>query len=240
MQDWRLSILFVAFGLSAVIGIIRVALQIWEGFHNISGLLCAKIAGNRVQITIVIFVILSYVIWLDLFRIYRYLVPVEALSGVGLIVAMASIFRRHPAPLLGILAAATIVANVFIVRPDMGHVAYGDHVIEIGPIPIAPGSLVVIADDRPHGYLVPFLPRDARVIAIYANFIRPGQSHGLNRRMAELLRSHSGPIATISSAATPEADLKDRSAQYGLWARDCVIVHTNMEETGQKICQAFR
>ena len=170
---------------------------------------------------------------------YRFLIAVEALAGAGLIVVAGGIFRHHAAPVLCVLAAVTIVANVFIVRPNWGRAPYGKHVIYAEPMPFAPGSLVVIADDWPHGFIVPLLPPDTQVISIYSNFIKPGEAYGLNRRMAELVRTHVGPFATISAAEVPEAVVKDRLAQYGLSERDCVVIATNIAGR-HRICQAFR
>ena len=240
MQDLRLSLLFVALALGAIVGFWRlVKSAIRRSFQDTVAMVRAGFSEDRTQIALILFLVFSYFLWLELFAIYRFLIVVEALTGAGLIVVAGGIFRHHAVPVLCVLAAAAIVANVFIVRPGWGRAPFGKHVIYVEPMPVAPGSLVVIADDWPHGFVVPLLPPDTQVINIYSNFIKPGESYGLNRRMTELVRSHVGPFATISAPEVPEAVVKDRLAQYGLSERDCVVLATNIAGL-LRICQAFR
>lgn len=241
MQDLRLSFLYLAFALWGGIGFyltLRTIVQ--NDFSEIAEKAQSVFRNNRVQIFLVLFLILSYLLWLKLFAIYRYLIVVEALTGAGLIVVMRSIFSRSSNAVVAALAGVTIIANIIVVRPNWGHVPHGNHVISIEPMPIHPGSLVVFADDSPMSYLVPFLPRDTRVISINSNFIRPDQSHGLNRLMAKVVSAHSGPFAVVSASETPETVLDKSLAAYGLSPRDCAVVRSNFAPSGHKICQAYR
>jgi hypothetical protein len=191
-------------------------------------------------VAIIGFIIVSYVIWARAFGIYRYMIVLESLAGVGLLMAAAAIFRRRGAAVLAFLLAVLVVANVWITRPDWGHVDHAYRVIDVEPLPIPSGALAVIADRSPHGYLVPFLPADVRVVSINNNFIRPDGVYRLNARIGEILSSHAGPIAVISSPDTAEATLQGTLAHYRLRAAGCAIVRSNIELEGHRICNALR
>jgi hypothetical protein len=119
-------------------------------------------------------------------------------------------------------------------------VDHAHRVIDVEPLPISPGALVVIADRSPHGYLVPFLPADVRVVSIENNFIHVGQMYGLNTRIGEIIGSHTAAIMVISSPDTAEATLQRILAHYQLHARECTIVRSNIEVGGHRICNAVR
>jgi hypothetical protein len=87
MQDLRLSLLFVAFGLGAIVGLWRLArLTIRERFRDAVAMVHAGFSEDRTQIALVVFLVFSYFLWLELFAMYRFLIVVEALTGAGLIV----------------------------------------------------------------------------------------------------------------------------------------------------------
>jgi len=194
----------------------------------------------RIAMALIGFIIVSYVIWARAFGIYRYLIVIESLAGVGLLVAGAAIFRRSGAAVLAFLLAVLAVANFWITRPDWGHVDHAYRVIDVEPLSIPAGALVLIADRSPHGYLVPFLPADVRVVSINNNFIKPGGAYRLNTLISEVIGSYSGAITVISSPDTAEATLQDTLAHYRLRAAGCAIVRSNIEPDGHRICSAVR
>ena len=216
MRDLRLPVLYCAFAISSVVALARLGSRKPEA----PGL---SRAGNaRVVMALVGFIVISYVIWMSTFGIYRYAIVLESLTGAGLIAAAAVIFGRSEARVLTLLLAVFAVANVWITRPDWGHVDHTYRVIDVEPLLIPAGALVVIVDRMPHGYLVPFLPADVRVVSIDNNFVHPGQAYGLNRRISEIVSSHSGAIAVISSALTDDATMQAALAHYRLRAEACL------------------
>jgi hypothetical protein len=190
----------------------------------------------RVPVMLLAFVMAAYALWVSLFGIYRYFIVVESLSGVCMLVAASFVFRRQAAPTLVALAVSLIVTNIWVLRPDWGHVAHGERVISVDPLLIAPGSLIVIADDAPHGYLVLFMPPESEVISINNNFIQPQQAHALNRRMQTIVASHTGPVFVIVSPSTSDESAGRALSAYGLVARECRVVRTNIEPGGHKVC----
>ena len=234
MRDLRLPVLYCAFAISSVVALARLGSRKPEA----PGL---SRAGNaRVVMALVGFIVISYVIWMSTFGIYRYAIVLESLTGAGLIAAAAVIFGRSEARVLTLLLAVFAVANVWITRPDWGHVDHTYRVIDVEPLLIPAGALVVIVDRMPHGYLVPFLPADVRVVSIDNNFVHPGQAYGLNRRISEIVSSHLGAIAVISSALTDDATMQAALAHYRLRAEACAVVRSNIELAGHRICSGSR
>ena len=234
MRDLRLSILYGALAVAPVLALARrLAAKSQSAGTPSSG-------SMRIAAALIGFIIITYLIWARAFGIYRYVIVLESLAGAGLLVAGAAIFRRRAAMVLAFLLVVLVVANVWITRPDWGHVDHAYRVIDVEPLPIPSGALVVIADRLPHGYLVPFLPADVRVVSINNNFIRPDGVYRLNARIGEILNSHAGPISVISSPDTAEATLQGTLAHYRLRAAECTIVRSNIELEGHRICNALR
>ena len=192
MRDLRLSIVFVVLALWLGVALIRLSM----GKQNNPNVrapakLAAEIDSNRVIIFILALVLISYLLWIWMFGIYRYFIVVETLSGICLMIAAAGVLRRRDILTLAVLAGAALTANVVVERPDWGHVAYGARVIDIEVL--AAGSLVVSVDDDPNAYLLPFLARDARAVRIDSDVVKSGQSHGLTRRIADIMRTMRAP-----------------------------------------------
>jgi hypothetical protein len=195
---------------------------------------------DRLAVALLGFVALSYVLWLRTFAIYRYALVLEALSGVSLLIACVRICAGNLIAILGIIAASTIVANIWVTRPDWGHVPYSDGVIEMRPLNVPHGALVLFADGGAHSYLLSFMPSDVRGLGINNNLITPGAHHGLNSRIERLIREHTGPIVAITEPATSAHDLTKSLSVYGLTLRDCHLHRTNIEPDGHRICDVVR
>jgi hypothetical protein len=234
MRDLRLPVLYCAFAIASMVALAR------RGSRKAQASGISRGGNARVAMALAGFVVISYGIWMSTFGIYRYAIVLESLTGAGLIAAAAVVFGRSEAKVLALLLAVLAAANVWITRPDWGHVDHAFRVIDVEPLLIPAGALVVIADDWPHGYLVPFLPADVRVVSINNNFIHPGQVYGLNRRISEIVSSHGGAIAVISAPATDEATLQDTLAHYRLRAERCAVVRSNIALEGHRICNGSR
>lgn len=244
LQELRPSFLYASLGLSLLVAVGRLVRK--RDLNLSSGAIAATGAYLRrsVPAALMIYILTCYLLWFQLFSLYRYSIALEALTGAGIVIALASIFRRQPLIVASFIAVALVIANIFVVRPDWGHTRINKYIIEVERLPVAPGSLVLIADrqaeNAPHAYLVPFLPRDVRVLGISNNIIAPGQPIGLNRRIEQIIAPHPGPFATISAPTTTDEVLQGILAHYDLTAYDCSLVRSNLEPGGHKICQARR
>ncbi len=119
---------------------------------------------------------LGYVLWLAEFSILRYLVPLEALSGVAIFSLISSGLSQRLK--IGVLAFLIVGALIFTKPIGWGRIGY-DKTLVNQPLPEIPPHSVVFTDSRPLGYLLPYLhPGQSEFDAI--DLIKPGSSEFLH------------------------------------------------------------
>ncbi|MBC8021737.1 MAG: hypothetical protein H7Y14_01370, partial [Burkholderiales bacterium] len=145
---------------------------------------------------VAVFAAVAYATWLAQFAIYRYLIPLELVSGalmVGCIhqLAHSPSMRRGAAALLALF----VVAATF--PPNWGRVPAGESYFGAPPPALPPDAAVIFEPHKPLAYLIPFFRHDARFVAPDSNMLEPTQHNGLARRAAELLARHRGPLYAL-------------------------------------------
>ncbi|HET7123660.1 MAG TPA: hypothetical protein VFI51_06065 [Bradyrhizobium sp.] len=151
---------------------------------------------------VLVFAAVAYVLWLVLFSIWRYLLPIEMLAPVlitalvGVIVPAARMRRAAmlaSAALLGLIALTT--------RPaDWGHVSWDRELygVRVPPIPRPDHALVLMAGTAPTAFMIPFFP--ARIPFIRLEGFSAGMwdtSSGLYRIGEERVRAHQHDIYVL-------------------------------------------
>jgi hypothetical protein len=186
------------------------------------------------------FTLASYLVWLKLFGIYRYLVPLEVLSGpliVGCVLYLARgiAIRYAGVAILSILLIATT-------RPaDWGRIPFGHAYFEVKAPELPPNSVVILGYTHPYAYLIPYFRADARFVSPANNLLAVNQENLLARRIAEVIRTHPGPIYLV--------ELKSRSTQdahtlrhFGLKYADepCLAIRSAMADNYEQACPLRR
>jgi hypothetical protein len=180
--------------------------------------------------------VLSYGFWLKLSSIYRYIVLLEALSAVLVMAALAKVWRGRALPALICFTVVASLALWLTVRPDWGHVPYGQRLLAMDPMPVPPGALVLTGPD-PVAYLIPFLPPDIRALGLKTNLVDPADDDGLTRRIRAAIAAHEGPIWSVVDNKTPDTARDAVLAAYRLVVSgDCVLVRTSFEPGGYQFC----
>jgi hypothetical protein len=181
---------------------------------------------------------LSYAAWVQMFGIYRYVPLLEALSAVLVMLALMTALRRLPWVALGAFATITCGTVALTIHPNWGHGPHGARILEIEPLPVRPGDLLVTVDATPMAYLVTLMPPEIHALGLSTNLVRPGQQHGLNRRIAEAIESHAGPIWSIAHHATSPAERDAVLSAYNLAPiGSCMLVRSSLEAGGHRFCQ---
>jgi hypothetical protein len=187
---------------------------------------------------LMIFVVVSYLIWLPLFSIYRYLIPLELVSGIVIVLAICAIGR--PQAWLVLTTVITVLCAVTTVPLEWGHSAFGDRYVEIRGPSLQPDTLVVIPDGNPVSYLIPFFDRNVRWVSVNNNFLAPNQKNLLMQRARALINEHRGPlmILQVDSGSTSSDDVM---SQLSL-ARDgeCASIWSNLGPEQYSICPIVR
>ncbi|WP_421989047.1 hypothetical protein [Roseococcus sp.] len=227
MRDSRVAIGYLA-ALVLIVDLLRHGLhQAWKNERPTLILLC--------------FSVMTYVIWVRLFGIYRYLLVLESLSVVLAMLALARLLASRKVLAFGSFAGLMLLASLTTQRPDWGHVAYGARVVSFDPVPDVPaGSMLIMIGDEPMSYVIPFLPADIRALGHANNLMRLTDDHGLARRGREALAGHTGPIRLLAQPSlTPDA-IEASLAPLGLRLGACSLLRSNIEPGGHRLCELSR
>ncbi|TAL01803.1 MAG: hypothetical protein EPO08_08910 [Rhodospirillaceae bacterium] len=143
----------------------------------------------------------SYAVWILIFGIYRYIVPLEMLSPLLFTAAVASW------PIAGRLRMAVIVMVLLVVtvtvhRGDWEHSPWQEGpFVTATPPPIErpDQTLAIITGTNPVGWLIPFFPPQIPFIRIYGYMNAPGQvGNGMNDAAQALIDAHQGDFFLVA------------------------------------------
>ncbi len=189
---------------------------------------------------LIVFTLVSYLAWLKLFGIYRYLVPLELLSG-PLIVGCVLFALRG----MKVRYAAVAILTVLLIgttRPmSWGRIPFGHGYFEVKVPELAPNALVIMGYSHPMAYVIPFFRPDARFVTPASNFLLPEQGNRLAGRVAEVIGAHRGPIYLVEHR-TREARDAATLRHFGLAfeASPCETIRTPMSDNFIQVCRVVR
>ncbi|MFA6280291.1 MAG: hypothetical protein WC612_05825 [Bdellovibrionales bacterium] len=138
--------------------------------------------------------ILSYTLWLFMFAIYRYLIPLEMIAPLLIVVAMGMLPLR-PAPRTLLTFYILLAIAVTIQAGDWGRKKpWLDKAISatVPPIENPSQTMILMAGFEPYSHIVPSFPPESAFVRIQSNFSSPEQGKGINAMMAERIAAHKG------------------------------------------------
>jgi hypothetical protein len=142
---------------------------------------------------------LSFVIWMVLFSIYRYLVPLELLAPLMLWILLQALLPRLVAGKLTAVLLLLIIASNFP-RATSAYVAW-DRTSFRADVPVianpAQSLVLTVHYDTPMGWLVAFFPRDLAFVGLGSNF---PASPAYGQRVAAMLAERKGPVYMMMDA----------------------------------------
>ncbi len=183
-RDLRFVLLILALILTAIFALRRTAADSQQALTRDKGffLLAAMIV--------------SYLAWLKLFAIYRYLLPLEMLAPL----AIWLLIDRFPLrlPMRNTAALACLVLWLVTLKPgNWGRVPWSSDYFGVQPPSITDpaNSMVLMTGMEPFSYVIPFFPEPVRFVRIESYFTRPSETpNGFDRRMQQLITGHQGPL----------------------------------------------
>ncbi len=143
--------------------------------------------------------IVSFLLWTELYSIYRYLVPLELLSGALLIGLLRYLVRPGLAGPVFVVASMLLLVSTS--APDWARGKFHRHWFDITVPSVAPNALVLLTSDAPMAYVLPHFPADSRHIGINNNINRPELNTLMEKTAAQTIRAHDGPIYSLSFPA---------------------------------------
>lgn len=177
--------------------------------------------------TVAVFVLVSFVVWVKLYGIYRYLFALELICSIAIIgaISMWVPARYGRAAMIG--AAVLLVTGTN--RPGWGRDPFSTPMISVHVPALPADSLVVLAHDDPMAYAVAYLPKTVSAISIHNNFMTPARCTGLQSLAEQRVRLHAGPLFLLRKASA--SPMPDAIRAYGLAANGaCLSMPTSLDD----------
>lgn len=191
---------------------------------------------------LIVFAIVAYAAWLALFRIYRYVVPLELVCCLLLVLAMRAAFAgsRYADALAAVLCIATVASTA---APNWGRapLSAGPYFRVRAPS-LAPNALVTIFTGEPVGYVVPYFDPNVRFIRPASNFTGPAHDNRLQREIDALASSYEGPMYVIRYRDRDDATEDAMLRRYRLRRDDgaCSPIESDREKAPLVVCPLVR
>jgi hypothetical protein len=149
---------------------------------------------------LMVFGLVAYLLWMKLFGIYRYLVPLELLAPLMVWILVERMAAPANAARIGgwLLAATTLAVFPFV---SWGHADWASPNISAQVPPLArPADTIVFTahGNPPMGWLATFFPREVRVIALAGGF---PESPAWLERIQSAIAGRPGPHYVMLAAA---------------------------------------
>lgn len=230
---------------------VRLALAIVLGLTVVGAWLWTRAARRvgprpvRSLIAVIAFFLVSLSLSLAVFNNYRYLVPIEDVSGAVIVAALAHLLARR-AWVVGILALAAAAACLLTTRPlSLPRDRWTNRYVSVDGPDLAPDTLVVVAfwpgpaGQEPIGYLAPFFDPAVRWVRTRSNVYRVfGSPDRLTLTAKRLVAAHEGPMVSLElpqAAATGDNPvLQDLSVERT--GAPCRPVTSNLTSSVYVMC----
>jgi hypothetical protein len=183
-RDWRVVILYV---------LIPMALLARLIFGRSRGETQAFSQTFATRYLIAVAVI-TYAVWLGMFCIYRYLIPLEMLAPLLIVVVMGMLpFRISTRAIL--TAVVLLIMACSIQGGNWGRKsAWSDHFIDAKIPPLGDTShlMILMAGFEPYSHIVTQFPSEIPIIRIQSNFASPDENKGINSLLHQRVDSFAG------------------------------------------------
>lgn len=159
LRDPRLLAVFI---LSTIVFLKLIYNKYKPATHSLA--LINKQAENT-KLFLFMFFTVSYIIWLTCFAVYRYMLPLEWLTGICIVYATVQLIKSLKRQYL-CLSMLTIILIVNTQYPDWhNRNAYNGNFLSVTVPPVPENSLVLITT-APLAYVVPYFPDTTKFIGM--------------------------------------------------------------------------
>lgn len=192
----------------------------------------ARDSFTEAQCTRVLFAFagVSYVAWLSIFGIYRYMIALEMLAPL-LILAACALLPLRLSFRLG-LALFLIIGSAFAGRYELeGRLPLSDPYIRVEGARLVPraDAMILMTGKEPMAFMIPDLAPSSPVLRIDGWLASPADGSGLTQRMRARVAAHQGPLLVLFAPYEAPAAAK-ATAAYGLAIEEdaCDTITTNL------------
>jgi dolichyl-phosphate-mannose-protein mannosyltransferase len=229
-RDWRAAIAYITIIAAAVAFVVRRLRGGGRRVHTVTtpglGLVLA-------------FVIISYFAWALGFGYYRYVVPLEMLTGV---VTIGTLIRLVPAPRwrTAFAVAVLVAVTTSTVYPDWGRRPYADRYVDVHVPPLPENAVVLIATWDPAAFFIPYAEPKAQYVGIENNYLALSQNNKLATAVKAIMHAPGRPKFVVKVEDDRERGrLVAAMAQLGLryTGAPCLPIETNLTGYEMSLCE---
>lgn len=138
--------------------------------------------------------VISYLAWVGMFCIYRYVVPLEMLTPLLIVFAVGMLPLKSQTK--GLIAAFILIVIIVTIQPGNWYrrATWNDHFVsivapELGPVA---DMMILMAGFEPYAHLATQFPPEIPIVRIQSNFASPDQNKSINAVLHERVDSHKG------------------------------------------------
>lgn len=200
------------------------------------------LVDRRAALYVIVGSAITYLVWLKLFAIYRYLIPLEMLAPIVMLAAVA----LWPLPVKargGIMLALLVLVSVTGKPGTWARVPFADRFVEVKApaLPDPDHTIILQTGYAPTSFLITGFPKQVPFLRLHSYFIHP--DHGdikLNQVMRDRIAQHQGDFYWLV-AHWEVWTAKDILPRYGLAADmdHCQLVTSNLDEP-MMLCRVVR
>ena len=174
----------------------------------------------------------TYVVWIFLFGIYRYLIPLEMLSGIIIIAAVAR-WPIQAGSRLIIMIVLLGGAQIMAWKGDEPRFNWDGPYVGVAVPPIADpaNTMILLTETAPMGYLIPSFPKEIPFLRIQGWMVGAKDTTSkLGAEMHKRVAEHQGPILGLYWPVEYDSTVSDY-ADFGLKLDEsgCKPVETNIQ-----------
>lgn len=180
-RDVRLALCYAAIILLSIVGLIRFT----RGKPSAAA---AVASGDRCLLFMGIFFVISYMSWLRISSIYRYLSVLELIAPLFLALAIHRFLKKEPAVFLSSLALNLIII-ASAVPINFGRAEFANDLLklQVPRIRELDQSVVLMTGYEPTSYIVPSFPEGTRFVRLSSTFTTPGRNPFLSAEIRKIL-----------------------------------------------------
>lgn len=185
------------------------------------------------QLALSLFFYIGFVVWLTLFGIMRYAVPLEFLSGIVLLVITGTFLK--PRYLSIVFGFAAIVFCLTTQVPSWGaHLDWNSGKqksnwfgVDVPYNLHEQNQMFLMLTGEPLSFVIPFFPQDSQFVRMESNLKTPPGTL-LYEKRRQAVANHTGPLLTLSPIMMT-LDQQSMLASYGLLRANlgCTSLPTN-------------
>ena len=184
-----------------------------------------------------IFFAVSFVVWTAQYSLFRYLIPLELVSGALVVALLGRLVQSAARIPVFIAAAAALIGTTTI--PDWWRVDFGPEWFNIAMPPLDKDPLVLLTTDTPMSYVLPSFPKDARFLGINNNISDARRVTLLEASIRRAIREHRGPMYSLSYPTGAGVDALLERGIYKV-TQTCIPIVTNMRTSPIELCRVVR